>query len=85
MEWFWKNFVTGIAAAIVGGAILTAVTQHGGWSWHEFTVSGIGSGVAVAGWRILGTLKILMIVGLAVLAFVIGAIVASILLPLLLM
>jgi hypothetical protein len=80
MEWFWKNFVTGIAAAIVGGAILTAVTQHGGWSWHEFTVSGIGSGVAVAGWRILGAMKILMLVGLA---FLIVAIMACILLPLL--
>jgi hypothetical protein len=34
MKWVYKDLLTGVLAAIIGGAILTGITQRGGWSMH---------------------------------------------------
>jgi hypothetical protein len=86
MEWFWKNLGVGVLAAIIGGAILTVITQHGGWSWHDFLVRGTASGVAVGTWKIVGTAKVLMILAVVLAAAaVVTLIVAFFVVPLLLM
>jgi hypothetical protein len=85
MRWFYKDLLTGVLAAIIGGAILTGITQRGGWSLHTFAMSGLGSGVAVATWRIVGVTKILVLVGGLLLMAAIAMAIAFVLMPLLLM
>jgi hypothetical protein len=84
---FQKDVAAGVIAAVVGGIILDLITQHGGWSWHAFLGQGAASGVAVGGWKVIGTAKIAMVLGmvLAIMAAiaVIAAAVVALVLPLL--